>query len=448
MPERAKQIGLLQGQGLLMEPDTSAAVELADFITGAPSPFHVTAEVARRLAAAGFSPAPGSATAEGQDAREYIVRDGTVIAWYAPPAVTAATPVRIVAAHTDSPALKLKPRPDAGAAGWLQAGVEVYGSPLWNSWLDRDLGVAGRLILLDGSAVLVNVGRPLLRVPQLAPHLDRGVNDRGIKLDPQQHLTPVWGIGDVRDGELIEFLAAEAGITARDVVAHDLVLHDVTPPALSGRSGELMAAPRLDNLSSAYCGLAGFLAASATGAADADGAVLVYAAFDHEEVGSTSATGAAGPLLETVLRHIWPAGRLAQFPDSPAVTGSFCLSADAMNAVHPNYLDFYDLQHRAIPGGGPALKINASQHYASDAIGAAAWTRACRQADIPSQVFVSRNNIQCGSTVGPVVAARTGIRTVDVGLPVLSMHSARELCGTADPGYFAAACAAFLRPAA
>ena len=429
-----------------MEPDTSAAVDLGNFIAGAPSPFHVTAEVARRLAAAGFSPAPGSAPAEGHGARGYIVRDGTVIAWCAPGTVTDATPVRIVAAHTDSPALKLKPRPDAGAAGWLQAGVEVYGSPLWNSWLDRDLGVAGRLVLLDGSAVLVNVGRPLLRVPQLAPHLDRGVNDRGVKLDPQQHLTPVWGIGEARDGELIEFLAAEAGISARDVAAHDLMLHDVTPPALTGRTGELMAAPRLDNLSSTFCGLAGFLAASRTDAAD--GAILLYAAFDHEEVGSTSATGAAGPLLETVLRRIWPAWRSGQFPDSPAVTGSICLSADAMNAVHPNYLDHYDPQHRATPGGGPALKINASQHFASDAIGAAAWARACRQADIPSQVFVSRNNVQCGSTIGPIVASRTGIRTVDVGIPVLSMHSARELCGTADPGYFIAACAAFLGPAA
>jgi aspartyl aminopeptidase len=429
-----------------MEPDTSVALAMADFITSAPSPFHVTAEVARRLAAAGFSPASGAAAAECENAREYIVRDGTVIAWCTPGTVTDATPVRIVAAHTDSPVLKVKPRPDTGAAGWLQAGVEVYGSPLWNSWLDRDLGVAGRLVLLDGSTILVNFDRPLLRVPQLAPHLDRGVNDRGLQLDPQQHLTPVWGIGEARDGELIEFLAAEAGITASDVVAHDLVLHDVTPPALIGRAGELLAAPRLDNLSSTHCGLAGFLTASRTDAAD--GAILVYAAFDHEEVDSTSATGASGPLLEAVLRRIWPAYRLAQSPDSPAITQSFCLSADAMNAVHPNYLDYHDPQHRAIPGGGPALKISASQHYASDAIGAAAWARACRQAGIPSQVFVSRNNIRCGSTVGPIVAARTGIRTVDVGIPVLSMHSARELCGSADPDYLAAVCAAFLAPVA
>jgi aspartyl aminopeptidase len=216
-----------------MEPDASVALEMADFIVRAPSPFHVTAEVVRRLTAAGFSPASGAV--QGETGRGYVVREGTVIAWCAPGTVTEATPVRIVAAHTDSPTLKVKPRPDVGAAGWVQVGVEVYGSPLWNSWLDRDLGVSGRLALLDGSATLVNIDRPLLRVPQLAPHLDRGVNQRGLQLDPQRHLLPVWGTGKPRDGELIEFLAAEAGLEAAEVAAHDLVLHDLTRPALLPR---------------------------------------------------------------------------------------------------------------------------------------------------------------------------------------------------------------------
>jgi aspartyl aminopeptidase len=331
----------------------------------------------------------------------------------------------------------------------VQVSVEVYGSPLWNSWLDRDLGVAGRLVMFDGSTVNVNVARPLLRVPQLAPHLDRGVNDRGLTLDPQRHLTPVWGTGAVRDGEFIEYLAAEAGVDPAEVAAHDLVLHDVAPPVLTGRNRELLAAPRLDNLSSTSCGLTGFLAATEPGpAADSTGdAIMVFAAFDHEEVGSESATGAAGPLLEAVLRRVWPTARLGLFPDSPAVTGSVCLSADAANAVHPNYLEYHDPDHRAVPGAGPVLKFNANQRYGTDAPGAAAWARACRQAGVPSQVFVSRNNVACGSTIGPHLAARTGIRTVDVGMPVLAMHSARELCGTADAGYLTAACAAFLSSA-
>jgi aspartyl aminopeptidase len=406
-----------------MEPDTSVALELADFIAGAPTPYHAAAAAARRLAAAGFSAADGAAGAAG--GRGYLVRDGSVLAWSVPDSVREATPVRIVAAHTDSPTFKLKPRPDTGAAGWKQAATEVYGGPLFYSWL-------------------VNVTRPLLRIPQLAPHLDRGVNQRGLTLDPQRHLTPVWGTGQPRAGDLIDLLAAEAGVPAADVLAHDLVLHDLTPPALLGADQELLAAPRLDNLSSTYCGLAGFLAAVAAGH---DDAVLVYAAFDHEEIGSGTATGAGGPLLESVLRHAWPAARLGLLPSHPAVAGSLALSADAANGVHPNYLEYHDPEHRAVPGGGPALKYHAAQHYATDAPGAAAWLRACRQAGIPSQVFASRNNIQCGSTIGPILAARTGLRTVDVGLPVLSMHSARELCGSADPGYLAGACAAFLAPA-
>jgi aspartyl aminopeptidase len=433
----------------MMKPDTAAALDLADFIAAAPSPFHAAAEAERRLAAAGFTPAavgPGSLE-RGAARREYLVRDGAVLAWAVPDGVTQDSPVRIVAAHTDSPVLKVKPRPDTGRAGWRQVGVEVYGGALWNSWLDRDLSVAGRLVLADGSQVLVNTARPLLRVPQVAPHLDRGVNERGIKLDPQQHLTPVWGIGDAREGDLVEFLAAGAGVTAGDVAAHELVLHDATPPAELGRDGEFLAAPRLDNLSSTHGGLAAFLAAvgsGAGGAGAADGAVLVYAAFDHEETGSVSVTGAAGPLLDFVLRRVWPAYQLPLPSGSPAVTGSFCLSADAAHAAHPNYLELHEPGHLLAPGGGPALKLNANQRYPTDAVGAAAWQRACEQADVPSQVFVGRNNVACGSTIGPSIAARTGIRTLDIGIPILSMHSARELCGTADPGYLAAACAAFL----
>jgi aspartyl aminopeptidase len=441
----------------MMKPDTSAALDLADFIAGAPSPFHVTAEIERRLAAAGFTPVPAGAAgaANGQGAREYLIRDGAALAWSLPGTVTPETPVRIVAAHTDSPVLKAKPRPDTGKAGWRQIGVETYGGLLFNSWLDRDLGIAGRLVLKDGTPVLVNVSRPLLRVPQLAPHLHRGVNQTGLKLDPQLHLTPVWGTGTVREGDLVEFLAGQAGVAAADVAAHDLVLHDVTPPAQLGRDQELMAAPRLDNLSSVHGGLSAFLAASgATGsgptgnrATPADGVILIYAAFDHEEVGSESVSGAAGPLLEFVLRRVWPAYQLPLPPGSPAVTGSFCLSADAAHAVHPNYLEFHEPDHHAHAGGGPVLKLNASQRYPTDGVGAAAWDRACEQAGVPHQVFVGRNNVACGSTIGPSIAARTGIRTLDIGIPILSMHSARELCGTADPGYLAAACTAFLTPA-
>jgi aspartyl aminopeptidase len=427
----------------MSELGQTTALDLLDFIRSGPSPFHVTAELVRRLQAGGFSAQPEGDAHAATVGKHYLVRDGTVVAWHQPPGALATTPVRIIAVHTDSPTLKVKPRPDTGAAGWRQVGVEVYGTPLWNSWLDRDLGLAGRLVLFDGSTVLVNVDRPLLRVPQLAPHLDREVNDRGVKLDPQSHLYPVWGLGEVRSGELIEFLAAEAGVPAAEVAAHDLVLHDVSAPTLIGQRHELLAAPRLDNLSSTHAGLLALLRAAET--AGSEDVIHVYAAFDHEEVGSTSMTGAAGPLLENVLRQISSGLGAGDGQGTHALAASRCLSVDAMNAVHPNYLERHDPAHLALPNGGPALKVNANQHYASDAPGAAAWARACRKAGVPSQVFVSRNNLRCGTTLGPILAARLGIRTVDVGIPVLSMHSVRELCGAADPGFLVDAATAFLR---
>lgn len=409
------------------------ALDLAAFISASPTPYHAVAEAVRRLAGAGFTEQRETDEWERGAGGRYLVRDGTVLAWWqrAGPA-----PMRIFAAHTDSPTLKVKPRPDTGAAGWRQVAVEVYGGALWNSWLDRDLGLAGRLVRYDGSAVLVNVARPLLRVPQLAIHLDRSVNGEGLRLDPQQHLLPIWGLGAPLDGDLLGFLAVEVGIEVGEIAAHDLVVHDLTPPARLGEDADLLAAPRLDNLASVHAGITALLDA----AARRPEVVAVFVGFDHEETGSNTATGAAGPLLETVLT------RLAGGFDARAATfaASRCLSVDVTHAAHPNYLGHHDPTHRCLPNQGPALKLNANQRYATDAPGAAAWQRACRGAGVPTQFFVSRNTVACGSTVGPIVATRLGIRTVDVGIPVLSMHSARELCGAADPGYLTAAATAFL----
>ena len=408
--------------------------DLADFITAAPSPYHAVAEAVARLEAAGFVEEPPTHFLprrrnhdDGGDG--YLVRDGSVVAWSA----GAPAPLRVFLAHTDSPTLKVKPNPDVGRGGWRQVGVEVYGGALWNSWLDRDLGLAGRLALYDGSTVLVNVARPLLRVPQLAIHLDRTVN-QGLKLDAQHHLLPIWGLGAAAEGDLLEFLAAEVGVGAGEIAAHDLVVHDLTPPARLGEDQELLAAPRLDNLASVHAGITALLASRGTEVTP------VFVGFDHEEIGSNSATGAAGPLLETVLTGL-AGGFDAR---GPVFAASRCLSVDVTHAAHPNYLELHDPEHRTLPNHGPALKVNANQRYATDAPGAAAWKRACRTAGVPTQVFVGKNTVPCGSTVGPITATRLGIRTVDVGIPVLSMHSARELCGVEDPGFLAAAATAFL----
>ena len=412
------------------------AQDLADFIAAAPTPYHAVAEAGRRLSAAGFTEQPETGPWPAGPGGRYLVRDGTFAAWYVPEGTRPGTPLRIMATHTDSPTLRVKPNPDTGAAGWRQLAVEVYGGPLWNSWLDRDLGLAGRLALYDGTVLPVDVRRPLLRVPQLAVHLDRSVNTNGLQLDAQQHLRPVWGIGAPVDGELVAFLAAQAGVDAAEVAAHDLVVHELAAPTRLGERSELLAAPRLDNLSSVHAGLRALLAA----AADVSDVIPVLVGFDHEEVGSASATGASGPLLETVLTGL-AGGFDAR---AAAFARSRCLSSDVTHAAHPNYLHLHEPAHRALPNAGPALKINANQRYATDAPGAAAWYRACRAAGVPTQEFVSLNTVPCGSTVGPLLATRLGIRTVDVGIPVLSMHSARELCGVDDPGHLAAAATAFL----
>lgn len=408
------------------------ALDLADFIAASPTPYHAVAEAVARLGAAGFTGQDETAEWDAAPGGRFLVRDGTLLAWWQR---GRPDPLRIFAAHTDSPTLKVKPLPDTGAGGWRQVAVEVYGGALWNSWLDRDLGLAGRLAMFDGSSVLVNVDRPLLRVPQLAIHLDRSVN-QGLTLDAQQHLLPIWGLGAPGEGDLLEFLAGEVGVDPDDVAAHDLVVHDLTPPARLGEEQELLAAPRLDNLSSVHAGITALIAAARRDPATTP----VFVGFDHEEIGSATATGAAGPMLETLLTHL-AGGFDAR---SRVFAASRALSVDVTHAAHPNYLGLHDPGHRALPNQGPAVKVNANQRYATDAPGAAAWHRACRDAGVRSQFFVGRNTVPCGSTVGPIIATRLGIRTVDVGIPVLSMHSARELCGVDDPAMLVSAATEYL----
>jgi aspartyl aminopeptidase len=328
-----------------------------------------------------------------------------------------------------------------GAAGWRQVAVEVYGGPLLNSWLDRDLGLAGRLALRDGSDVLVDVARPLLRVAQLAIHLDRGVND-GLALDKQRHLQPVWGLGEPHEGDLIRYIAAEAGVEAGDVAGWDLMAYDVQPPAYLGRDRELLAAGRLDNLLSVHACTTALLAAARSGDLTS---IPVLAAFDHEENGSESDTGAQGPLLGNVLERSVHARGGGYEDRLRALAGTVCVSSDVGHAVHPNYPERHDPTHQPRANGGPILKTNVNQRYATDSRGRALFAAACDTAGVPYQHFVSNNDMPCGTTIGPITAARHGIATVDVGVPMLSMHSARELCGADDPAYLASALTAFLR---
>ena len=417
--------------------------DLADFIVASPTSYHAVAESARRLTAAGFTRRLETESWDGGAGRFFVEREGAVIAWVQPEQAHATTPFRILGSHTDSPSFKLKPKPTTGTRGWLQAGVEVYGGPLFNSWLDRDLEFAGRLVSRTGETSLVRTG-PLLRFPQLAVHLDRGVNAEGLKLDPQRHLNPVVGAGQLDEADVLGHLAALAGLAPADVTGYDVVVADTAPPAVLGLSGELFAAGRMDNLSSTHAGLVALIE-TATAGVELDH-VAVFAAFDHEEVGSATPSGAAGPLLEDVLARV-SAGLGATTTDHRrALAGSWCLSADAGHAVHPNYPERHDPVNQPVVNRGPLLKINANQRYATDGLGAAEWSRTCEQAGVPFQEFVSNNSVPCGSTIGPITATRLGIRTIDVGIPLLGMHSARELCGADDPAYLSRAAAAFLAP--
>jgi aspartyl aminopeptidase len=291
---------------------------------------------------------------------------------------------------------------------------------------------------------LLQVHEPLARVPQLAIHLDREVNEGGLKLDKQLHLTPVWGLGPIDEGGFRAWLGERLGVAAADALAWDLAFHDLTPPAHLGRDAELLAAGRLDNLVSCWSALQALLAVAPS--AEVLPATPVVALFDHEEVGSGSTTGASGPLLEQLLSRVVHArtGGGAEAL-ARALAASSCVSADMAHAVHPNYPERHEPAHRPLPNGGPVIKVNANQRYATDAVTAAAFVAACERAGVPHQVFVSRNSMPCGSTIGPITATRLGIPTADVGCAQLSMHSARELMGADDPAMFAAALTESLR---
>ncbi|MCV7194055.1 M18 family aminopeptidase [Mycolicibacterium brumae] len=436
---------------------TATATGLAEFIDASPSPYHACATAAARLRDAGYAELSETDVWESAAGKFFVIRAGSLIAWDG----AARNGFRIVGAHTDSPNLRVKQHPDRAVAGWHEVALAPYGGAWLNSWLDRDLGVSGMIAVADGAGGvaqrLVRVDEPLLRVPQLAIHLseDRG----GVKLDPQRHVNAVWAGGPARlggacgaeskpgpphgQGGLQGFVAAVArrsGIDPADVLSFELMTHDLTPSRVWG-DGQFLSAPRLDNQASCYAGLEALLAAEP----DAHTPVLVM--FDHEEVGSTSDHGAASDLLPTVLERIVAADGGDRGEYLRLIRSSVLASADMAHATHPNYPERHEPGHLITVNGGPVLKVQPNLRYATDGRTAAVFELACRQAGVPLQRYEHRADLPCGSTIGPMTAARTGIPTVDVGAPQLAMHSARELMGAHDVTAYAAALAAFLTPA-
>ena len=396
--------------------------DLLRFLDASPSPSHaVEAAVARLLPRDFVRIDRTTATIDDfRSTKGVLTHHGAVIAWSWPSTAGPDAGALFVGAHTDSPCLRLKTNPNSHAAGVALLEVEVYGGALLNSWLDRDLGAAGVVHGADGHRRLIDVRRPIARIPQLAIHLDRDVNDKGLLLNRQTHIRPMWSGGT---GDILDVLGIRSGET------FEVVLYDTTPAALVGANGDFIASGRLDNLASCWAAVDA-LRAHASG--DAGGRPVVVCLFDHEEVGSESTTGAAGPLLEHVIHELLRARGLGD--ERFVFLGrSLCISADNAHALHPNYPERHDPNHAPIVNRGPALKFNANQRYATSAAGASAVRKAAAEANIALQTFVSNNTMPCGSTIGPITATRLGIETVDIGIPQLAMHSARETCGTADP---------------
>ena len=419
---------------------TATAEGLCAFIDASPSPFHVCATVGQRLTAAGFTElAETDRWDRAAAGRFFTVRAGSLIAWVSAGPLA---PYRIVGAHTDSPNLRVKQQPDRADAMWRLVRLQPYGGAWLNSWLDRDLGLSGRLSVRGAEGRvedrLVRFDEPLLRVPQLAIHLAEDRN--AVSLNPQRHLDAVFGVrGPTRPFH--HDVAEWAGVAPADLLSADLMTHDLTPSRVTGAAGDLVSAPRLDNQASCYAGLEALLAA------EPDAHTPVLALFDHEEVGSTSDHGAQSDFLRTTLERIVLAAGGDREDFLRLTTASMVASADMAHATHPNYPERHEPGHLIQVNGGPVLKAQPNLRYATDSRTAAAFALACRQAGVALQRYEHRADLPCGSTIGPMTAARTGIPTVDVGAPQLAMHSARELMGAADVAAYAAALQAFLEPA-
>ena len=347
-------------------------------------------------------------------------RGGALVAVRAPQKACTDSKFRIALAHTDFPTLKITPNPDSRSAGIQTLHPEIYGSPIYTSWFDRDLGYAGILAYEMDGKIETKVFRSdkLVRIPQLAVHLNRGVNQDGLKVNPQTDLNALWTSHD--GAKFVDALQRELPEGA-NLLDFDVQFFDAQPAQLGGLDNEWVFSGRLDNLSSCHA-----VAVALASAPEPEKDYLVAAFFNNEEVGSETREGAAGNFLKSVLDELAvPAG-------ASSLAGSLALSIDMAHAEHPNFTQKHDQNHAPILGDGIVLKTNSQKRYASDVFSNAQFKMLCRRACVPFQTFVMRNDMPCGSTVGPTVSAMLGIPTVDIGEPMLSMHSIREMTAVKD----------------
>ncbi|MDX2464488.1 MAG: M18 family aminopeptidase [Porticoccus sp.] len=408
--------------------------KMLDFIQQSPTPFHAVETMKKSFDEAGFQ-----ALAEGdhwslvKGGRYYVTRNGSsIIAFVVGSQPATDTGIRLVGAHTDSPCLKVKPTPELYKHNYFQLGVEVYGGALLNPWFDRDLSIAGRVVFKEGEGELqqslIDLKKPVAVIPSLAIHLDREANDQR-KINPQTDIPPILFKCTDRTKDFRSILAQEliktspeAGQT-RDITVmdYDLYFYDCQPPALTGLNEDFISSARLDNLLSCFTGMQALLNSQ-------DQMTGMLICSDHEEVGSTSATGANGPMLKSVLKRLYPDAEMR----SRILSQSLLVSTDNAHGIHPNFSDKHDGNHGPVINEGPVIKINANQRYATNSVTSSLFRHLCEQQGVPVQSFVNRADMGCGSTIGPITAANIGVQTLDVGVPTFAMHSIREFAGVED----------------
>lgn len=434
-------------------PQDEYTQALCSFLDAAPTSYHAAHHAVDFLCSHGFTQLNEEDDWSPLDAGGYVVRrGGSFVAWIMP--TTTPQSFRIIGTHTDSPAFKLKPSvsSDPGAP-YRHIDVELYGGMIINSWLNRECGLAGIVTTCDGTEYLVDTHRPVMIIPQLAIHLMRDQNTK-LELCPQQHMHPLATDGDGED--IRELLVKETSIKASDIAGMDIYSYSTDKAACIGQT--MLASARQDNLLSVHSAVCALLSlyentfhshlsdhahqphqhnSSLTPQSLHD--VMLIAGFDHEEIGSHTRYGAAGSFLPDILQRIteliYCSPHSASFVRnkySTMISSGSCLSVDVTHAFHPNYPDKHDPATQPVLGGGPALKLNANQRYSTDSYGQALWKQAALKAGIKTQTFVSRNNVTCGSTIAPMIATRLGFVTIDAGVPILSMHSAREISNPKD----------------